>query len=224
MQAGSNHLLFPTALLHDARKRAFFSTLASSSVLSSAFDGGLVRIEKSTSARINGLYPGEISSVHSTRARQMLQEAGHSGRQFNPAMGRVLGAWVLPLIDGSKPWTRYTVPALEFRRMLSEARHANQSFQLVYSRGFQPGKHLHSVTDEFWRTSQLTAGERPWEDGGRDGHNFDVFKISVDEEGHESCVSFGRQGVEGEESCSAAEVEHLRDLTLIERMFGGMIY
>ena len=53
-----------------------------------------MRIEESSSARINGLYPGEISSVHSKSARRMLVAAGHSGRQFNPAMGRVLGSWV----------------------------------------------------------------------------------------------------------------------------------
>lgn len=99
MHAGSNHLLLPTYLLHDARKRTLFSALASYAVLSSAFDGGLVRIEKSTTARVDGLCPGEISSVHSQRALQMLQEAGHSGRQFNPAIGRVLGAWLLPPID-----------------------------------------------------------------------------------------------------------------------------
>ena len=53
-----------------------------------------MRIEESSSACINGLYPGEISSVHSKSARRMLVAAGHSGRQFNPAMGRVLGSWV----------------------------------------------------------------------------------------------------------------------------------
>ena len=53
-----------------------------------------MRIEESSSACINGLYPGEISSVHSKSARRMLVAAGHSGRQFNAAMGRVLGSWV----------------------------------------------------------------------------------------------------------------------------------
>ena len=59
--------------------------------------------------------------VHSRRAREMLRAAGHSGRQFNPAMGRVLGSWVLPPVNISQPLTRYTVPAVEFRRMLAEA-------------------------------------------------------------------------------------------------------
>ena len=126
MQGGSNHLLLPTALLHDARKRALFSAVAerqyhhSSAVLAGAFDGGLVRIENSTSSCINALYPGEISTVHSERARKMLRDAGHSGRQFNPAMGRVLGSWVLPPMDTSKPFPRYTVPTLEFRRMIKK--------------------------------------------------------------------------------------------------------
>ena len=126
MQGGSNHLLLPTALLHDAHKRALFSAVADrhyhgwSAILAGAFDGGLVRIENSTSSCINALYPGEISTVHSERARKMLRDAGHSGRQFNPAMGRVLGSWVLPPMDTSKPFPRYTVPTLEFRRMIKK--------------------------------------------------------------------------------------------------------
>jgi hypothetical protein len=169
MQGGSNHLLLPTSLLHDAR---FGSRRPH------VFAEGLVRVERSSSARVNALYPGEISSVraarasrlrarcgrgcgrasvfrgavaalvraavcvhhgntrcclndagshgmmtqvHSRRARAMLRAAGHSGRQFNPAMGRVLGSWVLPPVDAAQALTRYTVPALEFRRMLAEA-------------------------------------------------------------------------------------------------------
>lgn len=74
------------------------------------------------------------------------------------------------------------------------------------------------MTDEFWRTSQLSGGEG---EAGLEGHTFDTFKISVDENGHESCISIGGQEVGAEESCSPAEVEQQRDLSLFERMLGG---
>lgn len=71
MQGGSNHILSPTALLH----KWFGSISASRSV----FGGGIVRIEESDSQTINRLYPGEITSTHSVRARELLVGAGHSG-------------------------------------------------------------------------------------------------------------------------------------------------
>ena len=86
MQSGSNHLLLPTALLQ--------RWCGKSSADWCAFAGGIVRIESSTSVYLNSLYPGEITSVHSKRARRMLMHVGHSARQFNPAMGIVLGSTV----------------------------------------------------------------------------------------------------------------------------------
>ncbi|KAJ1639384.1 hypothetical protein T492DRAFT_114515 [Pavlovales sp. CCMP2436] len=126
-----------------------------------AFAGGVVRVEFSDSAAIEGLYPGEISSVIAPAARALLRAAGHSGRQWNFAMGRVLGSRVLPPPgSGGEGRTRYTVPVLELRRMVAEARaeinadleavdgekfKSAASFRIAYTR--LPG----SGGDENWR-------------------------------------------------------------------------
>ena len=113
---GSNHYLTPLNLLQ--------------------LSGGIVRIESSTSHVLNALYPGEISSVFTPRAIEVLRSANHTGRQFNFAMGRVLGSWALPpprLGGRGSAFVRFTVPALELRRMLAEARAAGQPFELVFT-------------------------------------------------------------------------------------------
>lgn len=82
-----------------------------------------------TSPTLNALYPGEFSSVFAPRATALLRAAGHSGRQFNFAMGRVLGAWALPpppSDTGMRDFVRYTVPALQLRRMLAEVSTSKQ--------------------------------------------------------------------------------------------------
>eukprot|EP00966_Prymnesium_polylepis_P330026 7385700-Prymnesium_polylepis.1 len=129
---GSNHLLAPTNVLR--------------------VSGDIVRIESCTSAVLNALYPGEISSVFSARASQLLISANHTGRQFNFAMGRVLGSWALPpppLGRGGSPLVRYTVPSLEVRRMLAEARASGLPFELVYT--ILDG----DFGDEAWRASSV---------------------------------------------------------------------
>ena len=126
---GSNHLLLPTNLL--------------------GLTGSIVRIESSSSSTINALYPGDFSSVFAPRATALLRAANHSGRQFNFAMGRVLGAWALPPPPATAAFVRYTVPSLELRRILAEARAAGLPFELEYTvldghRG-----------DEAWRASSV---------------------------------------------------------------------
>ena len=110
---GSNHLLLPTNLL--------------------GLSGPLVRVEACTSPTLNALYPGDFSSVFAPRATALLRAANHSGRQFNFAMGRVLGAWALPPPSDADPFVRYTVPAVQLRRMLTEAREAAEAFELEYT-------------------------------------------------------------------------------------------
>jgi len=110
---GSNHLLLPTNLL--------------------GLSGPLVRVEACTSPTLNALYPGDFSSVFAPRATALLRAANHSGRQFNFAMGRVLGAWALPPPSDADPFVRYTVPAVQLRRMLAEAREAAEAFELEYT-------------------------------------------------------------------------------------------
>ena len=132
MLGGSNHLLVPTNVLR--------------------VSGEIVRVESSTSSVINALYPGEISSVITPRATQVLRDSNHTGRQFNFAMGRVLGSWALPppaFERGEEPFVRYTVPALELRRMLAEARAEGDAFELVYTILDGP------FGDEAWRASSV---------------------------------------------------------------------
>lgn len=111
-----------------------------SDAVSESLGGGLVRVEACTSQYINALYPSEITSELSPRLRAMLASAGHIGRQFNPRASRVsgpaarsgLGRWVAAARN--EPFVRYTLPAYELRRVLAEARAANESFSLTYVR------------------------------------------------------------------------------------------
>ena len=128
---GSNHFLLPTNLLE--------------------LSGSLVRIEACTSSQINAIYPGDFSSIFDPRAASLLRAAAHSGRQFNFAMGCVLGAWALPP-PPSGGFVRYTVPALQLRRMLAEARASGEPFELEYT--VLDG----SAGGEAWRAS--SAGRR----------------------------------------------------------------
>ena len=46
-------------------------------------------------------------------------------------MGRVLGAWAMP--PPAKPFVRYTIPSLQLRRMLEEARASGEAFYIEYT-------------------------------------------------------------------------------------------
>uniref|UniRef100_A0A7S3JWS7 Uncharacterized protein n=1 Tax=Aureoumbra lagunensis TaxID=44058 RepID=A0A7S3JWS7_9STRA len=103
LHAGSNHFFLPTGLLQQYK-------------YPSAFDGGIVRIERSTSSLLNRYYPSEYTNDLSQGTRDLLTIANHTGRMFNP---------MLSLVTASEaPWNpntsfiKYTMPAHEFRRML----------------------------------------------------------------------------------------------------------
>ena len=72
----------------------------------------------------------------SPRTREMLKHAGHSGREFGPSTTRVVGTLpgMKPDPDSTKPQLAYLLPALELRRLLSEARSRSESFTLTYRR------------------------------------------------------------------------------------------
>ncbi len=107
----SNHLLFPTGLLH-----------SDDAAGSSAFGSGIVRIDGTNSSFIDAIFPNEVSGGFSPQLRLQLQTAGHSGREWMPLISRLLGAY-----DGfsdsqhESNFTRYTVPAFELRRLVMEA-------------------------------------------------------------------------------------------------------
>ena len=93
--------------------------------------------------------------------RAMLRAVNQSGLMFNSAKARVLGPASTPGPNGpvtqgpdtaadangarGAAFVRYSVPALELRRLLAEARALNESFRLVYT--VLPGL----TGDEAWR-------------------------------------------------------------------------
>lgn len=102
-----------------------------------------VRVETTTSAWINSIYPSEITTMMSPLERQLLRDVGHQERMFNSMKTRILGPDSAPPRPPG-PFVRYTVPALEFRRLLKEARAQNESFSVTYTV-------LDGDGDEIWR-------------------------------------------------------------------------
>ena len=102
-----------------------------------------VRVETTTSAWINSIYPSEITTMMSPLERQLLRDVGHQERMFNSMKTRILGPDSAPSRPPG-PFVRYTVPALEFRRLLKEARAQNESFSVTYTV-------LDGDGDEIWR-------------------------------------------------------------------------
>jgi hypothetical protein len=134
MHGGSNHYLVPYLDLirfampkEDAR--GAFAT---------------VRVEEVSSEWINSIYPGELTLSMSADERALLARANHTARMFNAMKARVLGTWVVPPPPEGPP-VRYSLPALELRRILAEARELNESFYMRYTE--LPGME----GDEAWR-------------------------------------------------------------------------
>ncbi|KAL1514770.1 hypothetical protein AB1Y20_003856 [Prymnesium parvum] len=134
MAGGSNHLLWPTGLLQqwhaDAGRSSFFS-------------GGVVRVEACNSTSINALFPGELTSILTPGVREMLRASGHPGRFWNSAVANVIGPAVMPP-RGAAPFTKYTLPMSELRRLLHETRGEREAFTLVYTQ-------IGTRGDERWR-------------------------------------------------------------------------
>ena len=158
VQGASNHVLgVPTGLLQ-ARSDGVFS-------------GGVVRVETTSSDYLNALYPGEITTLLAPQTRDLLRVIGHVARQFNPKARRVLGERIRARMPrwraaSGAPFVRYTVPALELRRLLAEARRAaaatNTTFDLTYTR-LRPS----AKEDEAWRAHARGVTVRLKHDDGR---------------------------------------------------------
>jgi hypothetical protein len=120
---GSNHLLMPTSLLQQwAPTNSLLEKLG--------FGGGVVRITACSSDFLNAIYPGNATEELRPDIRALLLASGHIAQEFYPAVMR------MPLdkigIDASHwqqesgmPFPAYTLPALELRRMLRDARALN---------------------------------------------------------------------------------------------------
>ena len=123
----SNHWLLPTSLAH---------RLVPPDI------GAVLQVDSTSSARINAIAPGEVTHELAPRVCELLRAVGHVCRQFAPRGRRALllhssnassadalglGRW------GSAPFVPFTVPAIELRRLLGEARAQNESFELSYT-------------------------------------------------------------------------------------------
>ena len=122
--AGSNHLLVPTGLLHG---------LLPSQLSREAFS--TIRVTSVTSERMAAQYPAEVTASISPAARALLAAAGHTARQWNPMLGRVIGLQAVAGPAADAPTAAlYSVPALELRRLIGEAQARGESFELSYTR------------------------------------------------------------------------------------------
>lgn len=132
----TNHLLnVPTGLLH-RHDKALYS---------------VVRVESSTSPAF-ARYPSEVTASFTPRVREILVAAGHSGRMWNPMLGRVVGLKAIAgKVQGSED-AAYTVPAVEFRRLMAEAMSLEASFSVSFAvlDGLSGG-------DETWRRESGTV-------------------------------------------------------------------
>ena len=92
------------------------------------------------------------------RSVELLEGAGHVGLQYMPTVMAVLGDDLRMFLP--HPFTPYTLPALELRRVLAETRAASsEAFVIEYEH--LPG----SVGDERWRQEAVESTVRLSENG-----------------------------------------------------------
>ena len=159
MQGGSNHLLLPTALLQKWHR---------DHGATSAYSGGVVRVESTNSTLFLSTHPSELTPVLRPAAISYLVDAGHSGRQWNAAVAQVIGAFAVPPNPAASggAFVRYTIPAFAVRELVRRARASGEAFELIYEQLYGAGG------DEEWRTA--SAGRR--------------VKLNEDGAGGRSCV------------------------------------
>lgn len=144
---GSNHLIAPTGLLQRWLHHS-----------AGVYGGGVVRVEATDSEWLLDVlqYPGEVTSMHSARARALMQGGGHTGRHWHPMLfstpsGRqhAHGEFGAPTANRSHrrrvSSARFTLPSFELRRRLAEMRAYGAPFSLTYTQ--LPGV----GGDEAWR-------------------------------------------------------------------------
>jgi len=170
---GSNHLLLPTQVL-----QRYFADPANAAEwpwLSENFQGGVVRIDSTDSDTINQIYPGGCTSLLPSRAAKLLADHGHVATEFQFEVARVLGPQVLPANTPGPDFVRYTIPALELRRIISEATAAKTEFSLNYTR---PAKGQF-IPEKWW----YNTGDAPVD--------FVQVVYKVDGQGQASCTAGG---------------------------------
>jgi hypothetical protein len=147
VHGGSNHFFLPTGLLFHYYHHPDYETDHYT------FGGGVVRIEHTTSAWMTNVYPADMTAIlHPLGlAASLLERVGNPAPSFfNPGANRILGIAPKPTDDGAnQPWYRYTVPALELKRLLREAKQYDVDFELTYAQ--LPG----TKGDEVWRATAV---------------------------------------------------------------------
>jgi len=158
---GSNHLFMPTSLLQQWESTSHLDK----------FGGGIVRVTACTSDYMNAMYPSNCTDALPERVVAILREGGHIAQQFAPTVNLMLGPEIRAKIphwqpSSGVPFLSYTVPALQLRRMVAEARATKEKFTLEYEH--LPGR----VGDENWRQTAVASWVRLEEDGtgGRQCH------------------------------------------------------
>ena len=152
---GSNHLFMPTGLLQRWEATKHYDL----------FSGGVVRVTYTSSDVMNALYPANSTQDLRPEIAQMLRSHGHFALEFHPTVMRMFGpklASILPHwkpTGSAPPFPVYTVPGLELRRLLGEARAARETFVLEYD--VLPGL----SGDETWRREAVERRVRLEEDG-----------------------------------------------------------
>lgn len=130
IHGGSNHLLVPTGLL---------------------LDGPIVRIQSTDSTWLTQIYPADFSHIVQPPVTASVLEAIGNPRPFyfNSGANRVLGLFRKGWVPHNGVFVPYTIPAMEFRRLFTEARQYDGAFTLEYAE--LPGR----AGDEEWRASAV---------------------------------------------------------------------
>ena len=138
VHGGSNHLIVPTGLLFHA-----FANRSDAHV----YGGGVIRVEETNSNWFRTIYPAELTHIlEPSIVVSLLTHVGHPPPiYFNPGANRVLGLLERGWVNHSGNIFQYTVPAIEFKRLLYEAMKKDQNFTVTFAQ--LPG----TKGDELWR-------------------------------------------------------------------------
>jgi hypothetical protein len=111
------------------------------------YGGGVIRLESTNSQWLQTIYPAELTHILEPNiVVPLLEKIGNpSPMYFNPGANRVLGLIERGWVEHSGNFFQYTVPAIEFKRLLKEAKRKDHNFTVSFAQ--LPG----TSGDETWR-------------------------------------------------------------------------
>eukprot|EP00591_Stephanopyxis_turris_P009718 CAMPEP_0195527722 /NCGR_PEP_ID=MMETSP0794_2-20130614/29602_1 /TAXON_ID=515487 /ORGANISM="Stephanopyxis turris, Strain CCMP 815" /LENGTH=587 /DNA_ID=CAMNT_0040658705 /DNA_START=113 /DNA_END=1876 /DNA_ORIENTATION=+ len=139
VHGGSNHFLLPTGIL--------FGVFYDGDDDSHPFGGGVVRIEETTSDWLTMAYPTDMTPLLEPigLTTRLLEAVGNPKPHYFKSPNRILSTAPPP----TERFKKYTVPALELKRLLREAKANDGDFDLSYSQ-------LEGTKgDEIWRATSV---------------------------------------------------------------------